>query len=60
MSANTAETSRNPAVPPRSEGADLELKGITKRFAEFIAVKDLDLTVPSGTFFCVIGTVGLW
>ncbi|PRB71609.1 ABC transporter ATP-binding protein [Arthrobacter sp. MYb213] len=58
MSTNTAETSRKPTVPPRSEGADLELKGITKRFAEFIAVKDLDLTVPSGTFFALLGPSG--
>ncbi|MCW4463923.1 ABC transporter ATP-binding protein [Glutamicibacter sp. MNS18] len=41
-----------------SEGADLELTGICKRFAEFIAVDQLDLVVPSGKFFALLGPSG--
>jgi len=41
-----------------SEGADLHLRSISKRFAEFIAVDQLDLTVPSGTFFALLGPSG--
>lgn len=58
MNTNTAEPSIKQVELPRSEGADLNLKGVTKRFAEFIAVKDLDLTVPSGTFFALLGPSG--
>ncbi|MEG2578972.1 MAG: ABC transporter ATP-binding protein, partial [Glutamicibacter sp.] len=39
-------------------GADLHLSGITKRFSSFVAVKDLDLVVPSGTFFALLGPSG--
>ncbi|WP_404286631.1 ABC transporter ATP-binding protein [Glutamicibacter arilaitensis] len=58
MNTNTAEPAIKKVELPRSEGADLQLKGITKRFAEFIAVKDLDLLVPSGTFFALLGPSG--
>ncbi|WPR63895.1 ABC transporter ATP-binding protein [Glutamicibacter protophormiae] len=54
MNANLA-----PTLPDtRTSGADLHLRGITKRFAEFIAVKELDLLVPSGTFFALLGPSG--
>ncbi|WP_200831981.1 ABC transporter ATP-binding protein [Glutamicibacter sp. JC586] len=42
----------------RTSGADLLLSGITKRFAAFTAVEDLDLLVPSGTFFALLGPSG--
>jgi spermidine/putrescine transport system ATP-binding protein len=29
---------------------DLRFEGITKKFGDFVAVDDLDLTVPQGTF----------
>ena len=29
-------------------GSDLEIKGVTKRFGDFVAVDDLTLTVPQG------------
>ncbi|MHC6177544.1 ABC transporter ATP-binding protein [Glutamicibacter endophyticus] len=41
-----------------SEGADLHLNKITKRFAEFHAVQELSLTIPSGTFFALLGPSG--
>jgi len=39
-------------------GADLVLQGVTKRFGGFTAVDDLDLTVPSGSFFALLGPSG--
>lgn len=41
-----------------SAGADLNLSGISKRFASFTAVEELDLLVPSGTFFALLGPSG--
>jgi spermidine/putrescine transport system ATP-binding protein len=36
-------------------GADLELVGITKRFPGFTAIEDLDLFIPAGSFFALLG-----
>ena len=48
---------------PQSSGADqaaggLELRGLTKQFAAFTAVDDLDLDVPTGSFFALLGPSG--
>jgi spermidine/putrescine transport system ATP-binding protein len=37
---------------------DLRLVGVTKRFGAFTAVDDLDLTVPQGSFFALLGASG--
>ena len=37
---------------------DLVLEGLTKRFGGFVAVDDLDLTVPQGAFFALLGPSG--
>jgi spermidine/putrescine transport system ATP-binding protein len=39
-------------------GTDLRLKSVTKKFGDFVAVDDLDLTVPSGSFFALLGPSG--
>jgi spermidine/putrescine transport system ATP-binding protein len=39
-------------------GRDLELVGITKRFGDFVAVDDLSLTMPGGSFFALLGPSG--
>jgi spermidine/putrescine transport system ATP-binding protein len=36
----------------------LELRGLTKEFATFTAVDNLDLDVPSGSFFALLGPSG--
>jgi spermidine/putrescine transport system ATP-binding protein len=41
-----------------SGGSDLRLRGLTKRFGSFVAVDNLDLTVPSGAFFALLGPSG--
>ncbi len=37
---------------------DLELVGVTKRFGDFVAVDDLSLTIPGGSFFALLGPSG--
>jgi spermidine/putrescine transport system ATP-binding protein len=37
---------------------DLRVEGLTKRFGSFTAVDDLDLTVPQGSFFALLGASG--
>ena len=39
-------------------GSALELRGVTKRFGDFVAVDDLDLVVPQGAFFALLGASG--
>ena len=39
-------------------GSALELRGVTKRFGDFVAVDDLSLTVPQGSFFALLGASG--
>ncbi len=41
-----------------THGSDLVLEGVTKRFAAFTAVDNLDLTVPQGAFFALLGPSG--
>ncbi len=41
-----------------TQGGDLVLSGVTKRFGSFTAVDDLDLTVPQGAFFALLGPSG--
>jgi spermidine/putrescine transport system ATP-binding protein len=40
------------------KGQDLVLEGVTKRFGDFVAVDDLTLTVPEGSFFALLGPSG--
>ena len=37
---------------------DLRMESLTKAFGAFVAVKDLDLTVPHGSFFALLGPSG--
>ena len=39
-------------------GRDLRLEGVTKHFGDFVAVDDLTLTVPQGSFFALLGPSG--
>ncbi len=39
-------------------GRDLQLEGVTKHFGDFVAVDDLTLTVPQGSFFALLGPSG--
>ena len=39
-------------------GRDLRLEGVTKNFGDFVAVDDLTITVPQGSFFALLGPYG--
>lgn len=39
-------------------GGDVRLAGISKTYGSFTAVKPLDLTVPQGSFFALLGASG--
>ncbi|MFC6009389.1 ABC transporter ATP-binding protein [Angustibacter luteus] len=39
-------------------GGDLTLHSLTKTFGDFVAVDDLDLTIPQGSFFALLGPSG--
>ncbi|MCW2834759.1 MAG: potA 2 [Nocardioides sp.] len=43
---------------PDAPADDLVLEGLTKKFGTFVAVDDLDLTVPQGAFFALLGPSG--
>jgi putative spermidine/putrescine transport system ATP-binding protein len=38
--------------------SDIELVGVTKRFANLVAVDAIDLTIPAGTYCCLLGPSG--
>ncbi|MDT0458208.1 ABC transporter ATP-binding protein [Streptomyces sp. DSM 41527] len=43
---------------PQSSGGDVRLHGISKTYGSFTAVHPLDLTVPAGSFFALLGASG--
>ncbi len=45
-------------IQPGSVNRDLRMSRLTKEFANFTAVKSLDLVVPQGTFFALLGPSG--
>jgi ABC-2 type transport system ATP-binding protein len=49
-----------PSVPasPSAPGGILEARGLTKRYGTFTALESLDLTVPAGEVFCLLGANG--
>ncbi|KAB7836399.1 ABC transporter ATP-binding protein [Streptomyces mobaraensis] len=43
---------------PGGSGTDVRLAGISKRYGAFTAVHPLDLSVPAGSFFALLGASG--
>ena len=43
---------------PEHRVEDLHLTSLTKRFGEHVAVDDLNLTIPAGSFFALLGASG--
>ncbi|MEV7568327.1 ABC transporter ATP-binding protein [Streptomyces tanashiensis] len=52
MTDKTAHTGKN------TGGGDVRLTGISKSYGSFTAVQPLDLTVPQGSFFALLGASG--
>jgi putative spermidine/putrescine transport system ATP-binding protein len=41
-----------------TRAGDIELVGVTKRFANLVAVDNIDLKIPGGTYCCLLGPSG--
>ena len=58
----TVRISRDRLPPGRpgggDEAEDLRLEGVRKEFGSFVAVHDIDLTIPQGSFFALLGPSG--
>jgi len=54
----TAGPQAAPAQPEHRSADDLRLESVTKRFGAFVAVHDLSLSVPAGSFFALLGPSG--
>jgi spermidine/putrescine transport system ATP-binding protein len=57
----TTVTGGDPAAAPATEGAGgeaIRFDGVTKRFGDTAAVKDLNLTIHNGEFFSLLGPSG--
>jgi len=48
----------NPADRRTAERGSIELAGVTKRFGETTAVKNIDLKIPGGCYCCLLGPSG--
>jgi spermidine/putrescine transport system ATP-binding protein len=46
------------SAPQAAVGGDLRLEAVVKRFGSFVAVDDLTLTIPQGSFFALLGPSG--
>jgi spermidine/putrescine transport system ATP-binding protein len=54
---NTSKTTKN-RTEAADRGGDVRLTGISKTYGSFTAVHPLDLTVPQGSFFALLGASG--
>jgi spermidine/putrescine transport system ATP-binding protein len=47
-----------PEAAPRGDEPDVRLEGVSKRFDDIVAVDDISLEVPHGSFFALLGPSG--
>src|SRR6202790_5776734 len=45
-------------MPESNRSGEVEVLGVTKRFGETVAIKDLSLTIPHGSYCCLLGPSG--
>jgi spermidine/putrescine transport system ATP-binding protein len=48
----------NDPIPQDTPDSDIRLEGVSKRFADTLAVDDLSLEIPRGSFFAMLGPSG--
>jgi spermidine/putrescine transport system ATP-binding protein len=56
--APTATAAAGDAVPGAPAAPDIRLEGVSKRFAETLAVDDLTLSIERGSFYALLGPSG--
>ena len=54
----SAQTASSVATPAAEARATVELEGVTKRFGDLVAVRDMDLEIARGEFFTLLGPSG--
>ena len=45
-------------MSPTSGRGSIELAGVTKRFGDTVAVRNIDLKIPGGSYCCLLGPSG--
>ncbi|MFE9682524.1 ABC transporter ATP-binding protein [Streptomyces sp. NPDC002701] len=58
MTVTTDNSAKSGAKGGVEAGGDVRLSGISKTYGSFTAVQPLDLTVPQGSFFALLGASG--
>jgi putative spermidine/putrescine transport system ATP-binding protein len=58
MNYTPAVTAQASALPVQERSGEIRLVGLTKKFGEAYAVKDVDLTIPHGSYCCLLGPSG--
>ena len=56
MAVTATPASRAPGA--ESRGAGIELRGVTKRYGGNVALRELDVSIEDGEFFCLLGPSG--
>ena len=58
MNAMTTTTANVSSARPQQESGEIRLVGVTKQFGSFHAVQNIDLTIPHGSYCCLLGPSG--
>ena len=58
MNAMTTTTANVSSARPQQESGEIRLVGITKQFGNAYAVQNIDLTIPHGSYCCLLGPSG--
>ena len=45
-------------MPSETRNGEIKIVGVTKRFGDMAAVSDLSLTIPHGSYCCLLGPSG--
>ncbi len=58
MNAMTTTTANVSNARPHQESGEIRLVGVTKQFGNSYAVQNIDLTIPHGSYCCLLGPSG--
>ncbi len=58
MNSMTPKASQAPAARAQQEDGEIRLVGLTKQFGNSYAVQNIDLTIPHGSYCCLLGPSG--
>jgi putative spermidine/putrescine transport system ATP-binding protein len=58
MNSMTTTAAKTPDTRPHQESGEIRLIGVTKQFGSSYAVENIDLTIPHGSYCCLLGPSG--